>query len=156
MQFYRWYYGQSKSHPRISSIEAKTYHLNPRTEMWLIIIMGTMPTLRPLFVKFFHTVSSFKNSRNTRSGIINTGGSNQKELYSGSMQLRSVPGSKVNGNNRTSQHVIGSSESEEDILPKGDGIMVKNDFNVAFAERTDFANEGHQHTLSQVTGPHAV
>ena len=119
--------------------------------------MGTIPTLRPLFVKFFHTVSSFKNSRmNTRSGVLNTGGSNSKEVYSGSMQLRSVPGSKMNGNNRTSQHVIGSSESEEDILPKGDGIMVKNDYNVAYAERTHFRNETPQQTLSHATGPHAV
>ncbi len=106
--------------------------------MWLIIIMGTIPTLRPLFVKFFHTVSSLNKSRMSKSnGGLGTGGSISKENYGGgSVQLRSLPGSKPHAANRVSHNAIGSSESEENILPRGNGIVVKSDFDVNYAERT--------------------
>lgn len=122
--------------------------------MWLIIIMGTIPTLRPLFVKLFRSVSSIKNSRMSKgSGVLNTGGSASKETYSGNMQLRSVPGSKLNGNNRISQKFVSGSESEEEILPKGNGIVVKSDYDVAYAERAHFPAENPQKASSQATGP---
>ena len=103
--------------------------------MWLIIIMGTIPTLRPLFVQLFRSVSSIKNSRMSKgSGGVNTQGSVSKENNGGSMQLRFIPGSKPNGNNRNSQKAIGGSESEENILPEGNGIVVKSDYDVVYAE----------------------
>ena len=72
------------------------------------------------------------------------------------MQLRFVPGSKPNGNNGISQKVAGGSESEEDILPKGNGIVVKSDYDVAYAERAHFPAENPQQGSSQVTGPGSV
>ncbi len=116
-----------------------------RIEMCLIIIMGTIPTLRPLFVKLFRTVSSLSKSRKSKSnGGLGTGGSMSKETYDGgSMQLRPVIGSKPNGANRGSHTAIGSSESEENILPRGNGIVVKSDFDVNYAERVNLPAEEH-------------
>ncbi|KAK3177147.1 hypothetical protein OEA41_008475 [Lepraria neglecta] len=119
--------------------------------------MGTIPTLRPLFVKLFRSVRSIKNSRMSKgSGGLNTGGSVSKETYGGSMQLRLGPGSKPNGNKCISQKVVGGSESEENILPIGNGIVVKSDYDVAFAERAHFPAENPQQGSSRATGPRSV
>jgi len=66
------------------------------------------------------------------SGGLNSQGSVSKENYGGSMQLRFIPGSKPNGNNRISQKVVGGSESEKNILPEGNCIVVKSDYDVAY------------------------
>ena len=120
--------------------------------MWLIIIMGTIPTLRPLFVQVFRTVSSIKNSRVSKgSAGLNTRDNVSKENYSGSMPLRKIPASKPNGNSRISQKVVGGSESAENILPDGHGIVVKTDYDVAYAERADCPTEKSQHGSSEGT-----
>ena len=125
--------------------------------MWLIIIMGTIPTLRPLFVKLFRSVSSLKNSRMSKgSGGRHTGGSVSKEIYGGSVQLRYVPGSNPNGNSRVSHKVVGGSESEENILPGGHGIVVKSDYDVAYAERAHFPTRNPQQGSNQPIGPGSV
>ena len=116
--------------------------------------MGTIPTLRPLFVQLFRSVSSIRNTRMSKgSGAFNTGASAAKDNYNGSMQLRSMPGSKPVGNNRISQKLVSGNESEENILPKGEGIVVKRDYDVAYAERVPFPENppqaiSHGHGLS--------
>ena len=125
--------------------------------MWLIIIMGTIPTLRPLFVLLFRSVSSIKNSRTSKvSGGINTRGSVSKENHSGSMQLRFIPGSNQSGNHRISQKAVGGSESKENILPEGNGIVVKSDYDVAYDERAHFPAENPQQGFREATGPGTV
>ena len=106
--------------------------------MWLIIIMSTIPTLRPLFVKFFRSVTERSRSKSrirTGGDAYGTGVSASKEYHNGSVQLQSVSGgSSRPGNNRPSAKALDGSESVEDILPKDGGIVVRNDFDVAYED----------------------
>lgn len=107
--------------------------------MWLIIIMSTIPTLQPLFVKLFRSVRelSTKQSRTSRASYGRDTKSSTLKEHSGSVQLQSVGGSKAEGSSRLSHKGIGGSESVEDILPKGDRIIVRSDYDVAYEEHAN-------------------
>ena len=72
---------------------------------------------------------------------LDTGASASKQ-HSGSVQLQSVCGSKPEGSNRLSHKCVGGSEIVEDILPKGDHIVVRSDLDVAYERRNQFSYGG--------------
>jgi len=69
---------------------------------------------------------SLKKSRMNRASCRPDTGASASKEYPGSVKLQSICASRLDGVNRTTR-----SESVENILPKGDNIMITRDFEVA-------------------------
>ncbi|KAF4554018.1 Hypothetical protein D9617_5g068940 [Elsinoe fawcettii] len=108
------------------------------TELWTVIIIGSIPPLRPLFLRLFFKVSSQITTSKDRTGgrTNNTGG--DRTGISMSKMKSSMLDNKKGGISTHSRHVIDieSDGSTENVLANdhlANGIMVKHDVEIETA-----------------------
>ncbi|PNS17790.1 hypothetical protein CAC42_3185 [Sphaceloma murrayae] len=89
------------------------------TELWLIIILGSIPPLRPLFVRLFRKAASTLGSVSASRGpgtIGRTAGSVPLQSMTKSAQNHTANEKKSNVNTYTSNVMSNLDDSEEDML----------------------------------------
>ncbi|KUJ10332.1 uncharacterized protein LY89DRAFT_723577 [Mollisia scopiformis] len=100
------------------------------TEMWVVFIVGCIPTTRPLFVKVLDVVVSSGN-RTFRTG---RGYTEQDNSNTNTSRSRAYSESRKNPSKITT--IVSKNESEENILPGQEGIMMTRDIRVQY-QRND-------------------
>ena len=89
------------------------------TELWLVLILGCLPPLRPLFVRAFHQIHSSYNNSRKHKGYYNTSSENDNK------SIPMYPPSNTVSAHKAS-NMFGDTDSERKILPPafpGDGIL---------------------------------
>jgi hypothetical protein len=89
-----------------------------RTEMWVIFIVSCIPTIRPIFVKAFNKVYT------SGSRTFATGGYQQQNDTGAGTHSRAYASRKGADSKSTSLPTHNDNESEENILPGQQGIMM--------------------------------
>lgn len=112
-----------------SDITFAIYRLNTwvLTEMWFIIICGTIPVLRPFFVRVMQSIK--------------TGGHSSEHSAPAGYTADRIPNNSwmpLSERTAQSEYISKRGESQEDILPppEPDKILVTSDVTVASEQRT--------------------
>ncbi|KAK5120791.1 hypothetical protein LTR85_005857 [Meristemomyces frigidus] len=124
----------------ITATTDATYAISPLviwayTEMWIIIILGSIPSLRVYFALASEKAGSMLNGSGHRQG-----GTRRREYsteyttHNGDIHLAGVhrPPAIIAGHIRHRE--AGDNESEENILAQDFGIVVKQDYSVTYAD----------------------
>ncbi|GAM89067.1 hypothetical protein ANO11243_071020 [Dothideomycetidae sp. 11243] len=129
----RTYYITKLRHPTDPTWDLVPFLAWASTELWFVIIIGSIPPLRPLFIRWFGNTKSLLSGSATRSRT----GKNS------TIPLRSVNGTNAGTmmttkNEITSRIMTNPDGSEENILPRkgnGEQIMVSKAYTIETMER---------------------
>ncbi|KAE8450523.1 hypothetical protein EG329_006254 [Mollisiaceae sp. DMI_Dod_QoI] len=104
------------------------------TEMWVVFIVGCIPTIRPIFVKVLHVVtSSASRTFTTTRGYAAQDDSNMNISRSRAYSQSRKDSSKITT-------IITKNDSEENILPGQEGIMMTRDIQVQYQHHSSEAS----------------
>lgn len=99
--------------------------------MWVVFIVGCIPTVRPLFVKVLNVVIS-SGQRTFRTG---RGYTEQDDSYTNTSRGRTYSQNRKNTSKITTSAM--KTDSEENILSGQQGIMMTRDIRVQYQSNED-------------------
>jgi hypothetical protein len=110
--------------------------------MWVIFIVSCIPSIRPCFVRVFNIVyASGSNSRGTGHGYIQQSDTNTNLRGTDTNRSRAFTSATT-----TSKAMHSDNDSEENILPNQQGIMMTNQISVKYEENEMGKSKNWSHT----------
>ncbi|KAF4556138.1 Hypothetical protein D9617_1g080130 [Elsinoe fawcettii] len=136
--------------PSITSSKDPTYDFGKFmlwgvSEIWLVIILGSIPPLRPLFLRIFYGIHPNSSGKGTSAPTreYGTGAQSQSNLRSGLRSQLTKNATEVNLHNLDN---ISEDGSDSGLTPGPNGIMVVNSFTVDEEGRSSYVGAKREST----------
>lgn len=106
------------------------------TEMWVIVIVGCVPPLRPLFLQVFKRIQSTVHGSSGKSKH----GHSHPSDFDRSLNFSSVAHARNKSGTHPAEVFTGTDDSKEHIMPDQDGIMLTHHIDVNYERKKSTAD----------------
>ena len=109
------------------------------TNLWVVFIASCIPTIRPILVRIIHKVTGKEGNTTIATGYIHEATSKYDSAKSRKVRAYSKAYTRGQGSgNATTKNVF---ESEENIMPGKDEIIMTTEYQVKYEESQDSLSE---------------
>lgn len=112
------------------------------TNLWVVFIASCIPTIRPILVRIIHKITGKESNTTIATGYIHEATlKDSKDDSAHSREVRAY--SKVYSRGQASGNATTKNifESEENIIPGKDGIVMMTEYQVKYEESQDSLSE---------------